>query len=78
MTSLKDFIDFTYSLVNMEEVTEGEFPKPKQIVFDLNKDEHEKIQYAVHQQKSDGTEFKSEKEFFVEVFGVELKFIKDA
>jgi hypothetical protein len=76
MSSLKDFVDFTYSLVNMEEVEEGKFPKPKQIVFELSNEEHEKIQYAVHQQKSDGTEFKSEKEFYVEVFDVELKFTK--
>jgi hypothetical protein len=74
--SLKDFIDFVYTLVNMEEVTEGKFPAPKEMCFDLEESQHEKIQYAIHKQKDDNTVFKHENEFFVEVFDVTIKFTK--
>jgi len=48
---LKNFVDFAYSLTNMDEVTNGIFKLPKEIVFELDKTQHMRIEKEVLQQK---------------------------
>ena len=76
MVTLKEFVDFTYSLVNMEEVTENKFPLPKTITFELNESNHRNLQLELHIEKGLQEEFNPENEFFVTIMGIEYKFIK--
>jgi hypothetical protein len=72
---LKNIIDFAYSLTNMDEVKDGIFKLPKEITFELNKNQHMKIEREVLQQKGvtdrDITHFK---EFDVSILGINFKF----
>ena len=72
---LKNFVDFAYSLINMDEVNDGIFKLPKEITFELNKSQHMKIEREVLQQKGvidkDITQFK---EFDVSILGINFKF----
>ena len=72
---LKNFVDFAYSLTNMEEVKDGIFKLPKEIVFELDKKQHVNIEKEVLRQKgvsdSDITHFE---EFDVSILGVNFKF----
>jgi hypothetical protein len=44
---LKNFVDFAYSLINMDEVKEGVFQLPKEIIFDLGEEKHVKIHKVI-------------------------------
>ncbi len=72
---LKNFVDFAYSLINMDEVNDGIFKLPKEITFELNKNQHMKIEREVLQQKGvidkDIAQFK---EFDVSILGINFKF----
>jgi hypothetical protein len=75
MTKLKDFIDFTLTLVEMEEVKGGKFPLPKEMVFELTKINHDLVQRELHEEKGSGN-YEPKDVFELEVFGVNYKFIK--
>jgi len=75
--NLKNFIDFAYSLVEMEEVKNGKFPLPKEITYPLNMEEHVRLQLQIHHEKSkEGDEFVNEEEFYITILGITFKFIK--
>jgi hypothetical protein len=72
---LKNFVDFAYSLTNMEEVKDGTFKLPKEIVFELDKKQHMNIESEVLRQKGvDKIDITHFKEFDVSIFGVNFKF----
>ncbi len=72
---LKNFVDFAYSLTNMDEVKDGVFKLPKEIVFELDKNQHMKIEKEVLLQKGvDSRDVTHFKEFDVFIFGVNFKF----
>jgi hypothetical protein len=76
--SLKDFIDFAYSLVEMEEVKKGKFPLPKEITYPLYGESHVRLQLQIHHEKADeGVEFTNEEEFYIDIMGITFKFIKE-
>jgi|32_taG_2_1085360.scaffolds.fasta_scaffold00081_8 hypothetical protein len=72
---LKNFVDFAYSLKNMDEVRDGVFIVPKELVFELDENTHDKIEGEVLQQKGLTRSEKSD-EFRVSILGVNFKFIK--
>lgn len=72
---LKNFVDFAYSLTNMDEVRDGVFTIPKEIVFELNKSQHMKIEKEVLTQKGvDSRDMTHFEEFDVSILGVNFKF----
>jgi hypothetical protein len=76
--SLKNFIDFAYSLVDMEEVKKGKFPLPKEITYPLNQEDHVRLQLHIHHEKGgDDVEFTNEEEFYISIMGINFKFIKE-
>lgn len=72
---LKNFVDFTYSLVNMDEIRDGLFIKPKEISFELTRDIHQKIHVEVKRQKNDDNFEDINEPFEVEILGVNFKFL---
>jgi len=77
MTKLKDFVDFAYSLVNMEEVKKGEFPNPKEITFQLDKINHALVQREIHELKNPKEEFQHSDIFELDIIGINFKFIEN-
>ena len=75
--SIKDFVDFANTLAEMEEVKEGKFPLPKEIVYTLDDRNHVKLQLQLHNEKNKDEEFVNDDEFTVTVFGIDFKFIKN-
>ena len=49
MNNLKDYVDFLTSLVEMDEVKEGKFPLPKEIVYNVGLANHESLHREVLQ-----------------------------
>lgn len=72
---LKNFVDFIYSLVTMDEIKDGVFVKPKEIVYELPEDTHRKIHIEVKQQKGDKNFTDVDGDFEVDIFGVNIKFL---
>ncbi len=72
---LKNFVDFAYSLTNMDEVREGIFKLPKEIVFELDKNQHVRLEKEVLTQKGivekDITHFN---DFDVSIFDIVFRF----
>ena len=52
---LKNFIDFIYSLINMDEVKDGIFPLPSEITFTLDKNKHIAIHKKIKQEKGESS-----------------------
>jgi len=76
---LKSFVDFAYSMVNMDEVRDGKFILPKEIVFNINDNLHRNIEKEVLIQKGiDEKDITHFNEFDVEIFDINFKFISDA
>ena len=73
---LKNFIDFAYSMKNMDEVKSGKFKLPKDIVFELEKGLHEKIHKEVRNELKNFNYDNLSDGFDVDVFGMKFKFIK--
>ena len=73
---LKSFVDFAYSLVNMDEVKNGKFILPKEIVFDLNKNTHREIHDDLQREKNQSNKINLDQEFEVEILGVNFKFLE--
>jgi hypothetical protein len=73
---IKNFVDFAFSLTEMDEVKKNGFPIPRDITFSLNKIPHENIQKEVMKQKNiiDG---ELSDVFEVVIYGINFKFIKN-
>jgi len=75
---LKSFVDFAYSMVNMDEIKEGKFIIPKEIVFNLNDNLYKNIKKEVLTQKGiDEKGITPFNEFDVEIFDINFKFVND-
>jgi hypothetical protein len=78
MVDIKEYIKFTLSLTEMDEVKENRFPLPKEITFSLDDINHAALQTQIHDSKGlNKEEFKHEDEFVVSIYGIDLKFIKN-
>jgi hypothetical protein len=51
IVSLKEYVDFAFSIKEMEEVKKG-FPVPKSITFTLDKRNHEALQTEILREKN--------------------------
>ena len=81
MVKLKNFVDFAYTLVNMDEVQKNTFPVPKEITYILDESTHENIEKEVLEQKGitkeDIVGLTNFDEFDVEIFDINFKFVKN-
>jgi hypothetical protein len=73
---LKSFVDFAYSMANMEEVKSGKFILPKELVFDLNKNLHTEVHKEIQREKNQNSNIDLNQEFEVEIFGINFKFLE--
>jgi acyl-ACP thioesterase len=71
---LKNFVDFAYSLINMDEVKDGVFQIPDEIVFDLGREKHVKIHEEIKKEKGSDEYLNLEQEFDVEIFDITFRF----
>lgn len=72
-TSLKEFVDFAFSIKEMDEVKNNKFPIPNTLTFNLNKDNLEKLQLEiVKEKKMSLNEFVDE--FELELYGITFIF----
>lgn len=75
MTHLSDYINFAHSLIDMDEVKNGNFPQPSEIVFHLTSIDHAALQTQVHDAKGlEKEDFEHQVEFIVSVAGIDFKF----
>ena len=72
---LKNFIDFIYSSINMDEVKDGIFPLPSEITFTLDKNKHIAIHKKIKQEKGESSLDNLGMDFDVVILGINLKFI---
>ena len=61
----------------MEEVVNGKFLLPKEIVFDLNKEDHLYIHKEIKEQKKEYNYENLDQEFEIEIFGINFKFLEN-
>lgn len=71
---LKDFIDFAYTMVNMDEIKNDQFVLPKEIIFMLDKDQHKVIHGKLKSEKGDFSSDSLEDDFEVDIFGITFRF----
>lgn len=74
---LKNFVDFGYSLVNMDEVKSGSFPLPKEITFQLKKNDLSNIHRKIKDEKNDLNYDDLNSDFEIDIFGILFKFESD-
>jgi len=75
MVSLKDYIDFVTSLVEMDEVKEGKFILPTKIEFQLERTNHRELKKEVLIAKEQEIIKEDLVEpFEIDILGVTLKF----
>ena len=74
---LKNFVDFAYSMVNMDEVKSGKFILPKEVVFDLGKEDHIDVHKEIKEQKKEYNYENLNQEFDIEIFGMNFKFLEN-
>ena len=75
MSILKEFIEFTFTLKEMDEVKTKGFPVPTEILYEIDESKHLNLQIEIYKEKGlDMKNFQSEKVFEVEVYGIVLKF----
>jgi len=72
---LKNFVDFAYSMVNMDEVRDGVFKIPKEVIFNLDKKSHVRVHEKIKREKGDLDFNNLEQEFNVDIFDINFKFI---
>jgi hypothetical protein len=73
IVTLKEFVDFAFSLKEMEEVKKG-FPIPTNVIFTLDKKNHENLQKEIIKEKS-LSKVELVDEFELELYGILFKFI---
>tara|TARA_R110001592_G_scaffold350329_2_gene646379 strand:+ start:4054 stop:4287 length:234 start_codon:yes stop_codon:yes gene_type:complete len=71
---LKNFIDFAYSMVNMDEVKSGKFKLPKEIIYDLNKKDIGNLHKEIKNEKKEFNYENLGQDFDVNIFGINFKF----
>ena len=71
---LKNFIDFAYSMTNMDEVKSGKFKLPKEIVFDLSKKNISNLHKEIKNEKKEFNYENLDQDFDVDIFGINFKF----
>ena len=71
---LKDVIDFAYSMTNMDEVKNGKFLLPKEIVFSVEKRLHEKLHRELRNEKKEFDYKNLDNDFSLKVFDMNIKF----
>ena len=71
---LKNFIDFAYSMVNMEEVKSGKFKLPKEIVYELDSRTIERLHKEIKNEKKEFNYENLNQDFDVDIFGINFKF----
>lgn len=77
---LKSFVDFAYSMINMDEVKEGKFLLPTSIEFKLGGDKHINIHKEVLAQTKTEPQIgylDFSKDFEVDILGINFKFVND-
>ncbi len=74
---LKNFVDFAYSMANMDEVKDGVFKLPEEMVFKLDKKSHAVVHEKIKREKGDFDFNNLEQEFNVDIFGINFKFISE-
>jgi hypothetical protein len=73
ISSLKEFVDFAFSLKEMEEVKKG-FPIPTSLTFTIEKQNHESLQKEILREKNMPlNDFVDE--FELELYGILFKFL---
>jgi len=73
-TTLKEFVDFAFSLKEMDEVKNMAFPIPKSMTYVLSKTNHESIQKEILKEKNMPLD-NIDDEFELELYGINFKFI---
>jgi hypothetical protein len=71
---LKNFVDFAYSMINMDEVKDGVFPLPKKITFQLEENDHINVHKKIKKEKNDLDYGDLKTDFEVSVFDMVFKF----
>ena len=71
---LKNFIDFAYSMINMEEVKSGKFKLPKEIVYALDSRTIERLHKEIKNEKKEFNYENLKQDFDVDIFGINFKF----
>ena len=71
---LKNFIDFAYSMTNMDEVKSGKFILPKEIIFNLNKRDIGTLHKEIKNEKKEFNYENLDQDFDVDIFGINFKF----
>ena len=75
MTHLSDYINFAHSLIDMDEVKNGKFPQPREIVFHLTPIDHAALQTQVHDAKGlEKEDFEHQDEFTVSAVNIDFRF----
>jgi hypothetical protein len=71
---LKNFIDFAYSIVNMDEVKDGLFKIPEEIIYNLDEETHKKIHKEIKESKNQYDFENLGDDFVVNVFKINFNF----
>ncbi len=71
---LKNFIDFAYSMTNMDEVKSGKFILPTEIVFNLKKGDIGELHKEIKNEKKEFNYDNLDQDFDVDIFGINFKF----
>ena len=71
---LKNFVDFAYSLVNMDEVKDGIFKIPKEIIYELDIDTHRRIHKEIKENKDSKDVVDLDGDFTIQVFNITFNF----
>jgi hypothetical protein len=70
---LKNFVDFAFSLTEMQEIKDNIFVLPKEIVYNLKEVDHTNIHRQIKLEKGDNLNNLRE-EFSVDIFNISFKF----
>lgn len=76
VTTLKEFIDFAYSLREMDEVKKKGFPIPVTMTYVLDKLNHDSLQKEILKEKNIPLTDQINDEFELELYGITFKFLK--
>lgn len=73
--TLKEFVEFAFSLKEMEEVKKNGFPIPKSLTFVLDERNHNSLQTEILNKKEMSTEELVDV-FEMEMYGIDFIFVK--
>ena len=75
IVSFKEYVDFAFSLKEMEEVKKNGFPIPKSLTFVLDERNHKSLQTEILNKKEMSTEELVDV-FETEMYGIDFIFVK--